>query len=112
MANGNIMRNIFILPIILSAIACKQLAPNSKIPNTIAGAYTLRSISYKADNLDTSFPAENQMKIFTDKHYIYGGTGPDATTFFGFGSYQLNDSTIIEKNIFHSSALDSYWKQK
>lgn len=107
MANDNIMKNILLPLIMLSVMACNQHVPESKLPNTMAGVYSLQSISYKADHLDTSFPTESQVKIFTDKHYIYGGTRPDSTTFFGFGSYFFTDSTIIEKNIFNSYALDS-----
>jgi hypothetical protein len=57
--------------------------------------------------MDTSFPAQNQFKIYTDKYYMYGTTRPDSSAFFGFGTYQFNDTIVLEKSVFNSYASDS-----
>lgn len=88
-------------------IACNRPVTETQINGTMSGVYELRSISYKGGNMDTSFPAENQYKIYTDKHYIYGTTRPDSSAFFGFGTYQVKDTVVLEQSIFNSYALDS-----
>lgn len=77
----------------------------------MSGIYELRSISYKGEDMDTSFPAQDQVKIYTDKYYMYGTTRPDSSAFFGLGSYVFNDSVIVEKNIYNSYALDTASQQ-
>jgi hypothetical protein len=78
----------------------------------MSGVYELRTISYKGVDMDTSFPALKQLKIYTDKYYIYGTTRPDSSAFFGFGSYVFNDSSIVERSIYNSYALDSAFQTK
>lgn len=101
------MRNILFFIILLLVSACHQPDSESKLPGTIAGVYTLESASYKKESRDSASHVSNRVKIYTGKHYIYGSTGPDSTATFGFGSYILTDSAIIEKNIFNSSSQDS-----
>jgi hypothetical protein len=88
-------------------IACNRQVTETQMNETMSGVYELRSISYKGENMDTSFPAENQVKIYTDKYYMYGTTRPDSSAFFGFGTYQFNDSVVLEQSVFNSYALDS-----
>ncbi|HLO81315.1 MAG TPA: hypothetical protein VK166_10170 [Chitinophagaceae bacterium] len=106
------MKNILLYIILLFAFACHQPAEKSQLSGILAGAYTLQSASNNKVDKDTSFPTNNQVMIFTEKHYIYGTIAPDSTTLFGLGSYFYNDSTIIEKNIFNSSTLDSTFETK
>jgi hypothetical protein len=93
--------------IICMALACAQPAVETTLPDNMAGIYTLESISYKGGEMDTSFAAENQVKIYTDKYYMYGTTRADSSAFFGFGTYAIKDSTIVEKSIYNSVALDT-----
>jgi hypothetical protein len=88
-------------------IACNRPVTETQMNKSMSGVYELRSISYKGGNMDTSFPAQNQFKIYADKYYMYGTTRPDSSAFFGFGTYQLNDTIVLEQNVFNSYALDS-----
>ncbi|HSF45046.1 MAG TPA: hypothetical protein VLA58_03520 [Chitinophagaceae bacterium] len=92
---------------VLIIMACNRPVTETQMNGTMSGIYELRSISYKGGTMDTSFPAANQVKIYTDKYYMYGTTRPDSSAFFGFGTYLFNDTSVLEQSIFNSYALDS-----
>jgi hypothetical protein len=87
--------------------SCSETAKNTGGNEGMSGVYELSTISYKGADMDTSFPAQNQVKIYTEKYYMYGATRPDSSAFFGFGSYVFNDSSIVEQSVYNSYALDS-----
>ncbi len=91
----------------LLMFSCSETVKENGGDEGMSGIYELRSISYKGGDMDTSFPAQDQVKIYTDEYYMYGTTRPDSSAFFGFGSYVFNDSSIVEQSIYNSHALDS-----
>jgi hypothetical protein len=102
------MKNLFLIPInIILLLSCSQPGTEHQPNGTMSGIYELRTLTYKGGNMDTTFPAQNQVKIYTEKYYMYGATRPDSSAFFGFGSYIINDSSVLERSIFNSYALDS-----
>jgi hypothetical protein len=87
--------------------SCSETGKDAGGNEGMSGVYELRSISYKGADMDTSFPAQQQVKIYTDKYYMYVTTRPDSSAFFGFGSYVFYDSSVVEQSIYNSYALDS-----
>jgi hypothetical protein len=101
------MKYFLAISVFTFIIACNRPVTETQMNESMSGIYELRSISYKGGNMDTSIPAQNQIKIYTEKYYMYGTTRPDSSAFFGFGTYQFNDTTVLEQNVFNSDALDS-----
>jgi len=98
------MKKILIYCILIICIisGCKKVKRIS-----YSGVYKLEKQTVSGKGLDTTL-VRQQIKIYTDRHYIYAGISPDSVVKFGLGTYELDTAnTIVEHNIFNSKALDS-----
>lgn len=72
-----------------------------------SGVFKLEKQTISDGNKDTTW-IRKQMKIYTDRNYIYGGMAADSSIRIGIGSYELDSGNrVVEHNIFNSKALDS-----
>jgi hypothetical protein len=98
------MKKILILAALLSCIigGCKKTKKVSQ-----AGVYKLEKQMASGGGKDTVY-SRTQIKIYTDKYFMYAGMAPDSSVGFGTGSYNLDTGNrIIERNIYSSGYLDS-----
>lgn len=98
------MKRILILAALLSCIigGCKQTKKVSQ-----AGVYKLEKQMASGGGKDTVY-SRTQIKIYTDKYFMYAGTAPDSSVGFGTGSYNFETGNrIIERNIYSSGYRDS-----
>lgn len=98
------MKKILILAALISCIiyGCKKKEKVSQ-----AGIYRLDKQMASGGGKDTVYK-RTQMKIYTDKYFMYAGMAPDSSVGFGVGSYQLDTGNrILERNIYSSGVLDS-----
>ena len=98
------MKKILILATLISCIifGCKKKEKVSQ-----AGIYRMEKQMASGKGRDTVFK-RTQIKIYTDKYFMYAGMAPDSSVGFGTGSYSLDTGNrIIERNIYSSGVLDS-----
>lgn len=98
------MKKILIYAVLMgcAVLGCKQSKKASQ-----AGVYRLDKQMASGGGKDTVY-ARSQIKIYTDKDFMYAGMAPDSSVGFGIGSYKTDTGNkIIEKNIYSSGALDS-----
>jgi hypothetical protein len=98
------MKKILIYTALLSCIiwGCKQ---SKKI--SLAGVYKLEKQMASGGGKDTTY-ARSQIKIYTDKYFMYSGMAPDSSVGFGVGTYKLDTGNkAVENNIYSSASLDS-----
>jgi hypothetical protein len=98
------MKKIFMITIMVSCIAygCKKVQKVS-----YAGVFKLEKETVSGNGMDTVL-ARNQVKIYTDRHYMYAGITPDSSVVFGVGSYDLDTANSIdEHNMYNYKVLDS-----
>ncbi|MBS1519741.1 MAG: hypothetical protein JST50_01995 [Bacteroidetes bacterium] len=98
------MKKILILAALISCIiyGCKKKEKVSQ-----AGVYRLDKQMASGGGKDTVYK-RTQMKIYTDKYFMWAGMAPDSSVGFGTGAYNLDTgNTILERNIYSSGYLDS-----
>jgi hypothetical protein len=98
------MKKILILAAVISCIifGCKRKEKVSQ-----AGIYKLEKQMVSGGGKDTVYK-RTQMKIYTDRYFMYAGMAPDSSVGFGTGDYHLDTGNkIIENNIYSSGYLDS-----
>jgi len=98
------MKRILMLAALISCIifGCKKKEKVSQ-----AGVYRLDKQMASGGGKDTVYK-RTQIKIYTDKYYMYAGMAPDSSVGFGTGAYNLDTGNrILERNIYSSGALDS-----
>jgi len=98
------MKKILILAALISCIifGCKKKEKVSQ-----AGVYRLEKQVARGGGKDTTYKRA-QVKIYTDKYFMYASMAPDSSVGFGVGSYHLSaDNKITESNIYSSGYLDS-----
>ncbi|MBT8260238.1 MAG: hypothetical protein KJN82_02905 [Bacteroidia bacterium] len=108
---------LFILLITISFIACKQeksdplsLENEIVISNNLDGVWQLVSFYNYKDNtiVDTVManPENPQIKIFLDNKVMWSRKEPKGTEeYFGYGSYDSTDSTLVETLEFGSKLM-------
>ena len=98
------MKKILIAVVLFSCIVsgCKKVKRLS-----YQGVFKLEKQTISGGKKDTTWIRE-QMKIYTDRNYIYAGIAADSSLRMGIGSYELDSGNRIdEHNIFNNKALDS-----
>jgi hypothetical protein len=98
------MKKILILAALISCMifGCKKKEKVSQ-----AGIYRLDKQMASGGGKDTVYK-RTQMKIYTDKYFMWAGVAADSSVGFGTGSYHLDTGNkIIESNIYSSGYLDS-----
>ena len=98
------MKKILILAALISCMifGCKKKEKVSQ-----AGVYRMDKQMASGGGKDTVYK-RTQIKIYTDKYFMYAGMAPDSSVGFGTGSYSLDTGNrIIERNIYSSGVLDS-----
>ena len=98
------MKKILILAALISCIiyGCKKKEKVSQ-----AGVYRLDKQMASGGGKDTVYK-RTQMKIYTDKYFMWAGMAADSSVGFGVGSYKLDTGNrITESNIYSSGSLDS-----
>ncbi|MFA6087652.1 hypothetical protein [Mucilaginibacter sp.] len=101
------MKKIFIYAALLSCLilGCKKKEKPSE-PSQ-AGAYELEKQVLSRGGKDSTIK-RTQVKIYTDRHYMYASIVPDSSVGFGVGTYTLDSANrITERSIYTSRALDS-----
>jgi hypothetical protein len=72
-----------------------------------AGVYKLDKQMASGGGKDTTY-RRTQIKIYTDRYFIYAGMAPDSSVGFGVGNYKLDTGNkVTESNIYSSGNLDS-----
>jgi hypothetical protein len=98
----NTLTSVFLISCL--ALGCKQA---EKAPKSLAGVYKLEKQKLTGGKIDTTYQRK-QIKIFTDKFFMYAGMAPDSSVGFGVGSYSLDTGNrVVEHNIYSSARLDS-----
>ncbi|WP_426670720.1 hypothetical protein ACPPVU_05690 [Mucilaginibacter sp. McL0603] len=98
------MKKLLIFAALLGCVifGCKKKETVSQ-----AGVYRLDKQMASSGGKDTIY-RRTQMKVYTDRYFMYSGTAPDSSVGFGVGSYNLDTGNrIIERNIYSSGYLDS-----
>ncbi|MBV8389232.1 MAG: hypothetical protein JO080_05475 [Mucilaginibacter sp.] len=98
------MKKILILAALISCIifGCKK-----KEIVTQAGVYRMDKQMASGGGKDTVYK-RTQIKIYTDRYFMWAGMAPDSSVGFGTGAYNLDTGhTILERNIYSSGYLDS-----
>jgi hypothetical protein len=98
------MKKVLTSAILISCLfwGCKKVKKIS-----YAGVFKLEKQTISGAGTDTAW-IKNQMKIYTDQNYIYGGIATDSSVHIGVGTYELDSSNRIdEHNVFNNRALDS-----
>ena len=88
-------------------ISCAILGCKKKEKTSYAGIFKLEKQMVSGGGKDTVYKRA-QVKIYTDRYFMYSGMAPDSSVGFGVGSYSLDTgSKIAEHNIYSSGNLDS-----
>ena len=98
------MKKILIAAVLSGCIifGCKKKEKVSQ-----AGIYNLEKQMVSGGGKDTTY-ARKQIKIYTDRYFMYAGMAPDSSVGFGTGAYHLDTGNrIIESNIYSGQYLDS-----
>jgi hypothetical protein len=101
------MNKILIYAALLSCLilGCKRKEKSSQ--GSQAGVYQLEKQVLTRGGKDSTIK-RTQIKIYTDRHYMYASIVPDSSVGFGVGSYTLDSANrITEHSIYTSRALDS-----
>jgi hypothetical protein len=101
------MKKILIYAALLSCLilGCKKKEKSSE-PSQ-AGVYELEKQVLSRGGKDSTIK-RTQIKIYTDRHYMYASIVPDSSVGFGVGTYTLDSANkITERSIYSSRALDS-----
>jgi hypothetical protein len=102
------MNKILVFAALLSCLilGCKQKEKVSQ--SGLEGVYELTRQVLKGGKTDSTIKRD-QVKIYTDRHFLYASIVPDSSVGFGVGAYTLDSSgkKIVEKSMYTSRALDS-----
>ncbi|MDF2431877.1 MAG: hypothetical protein JWP44_1508 [Mucilaginibacter sp.] len=101
------MNKILIYAALLSCLilGCKTKEKPSE--GSLAGVYELEKQVLSRGGKDSTIK-RTQIKIYTDRYYMYASMVPDSSVGFGVGSYTFNSANkITERSIYTSRALDS-----
>jgi hypothetical protein len=100
------MNKILIYAALLSCLilGCKKKEKPSQ-PSQ-AGVYELQKQVLSRGGKDSTIK-RTQIKIYTDRHFMYASIVPDSSVGFGVGTYTLDSNRITERSIYTSRALDS-----
>ena len=90
--------------IVLLIASCKQAEKNSV---SMPGVYKMDEQSYKGGSIDTVIKGNNQVKLFSSKHYVFAVLSNDSTVGFGVGNYDQDGNVLTEHNIFRLNMLDT-----
>ena len=74
------------------------------------GVYKMDSQSIYAvsnDSLLQTGDNHNQIKVYTDSHYIWINMAADSTANFGIGSYTQKGTDVVETNIYNSGGIET-----
>lgn len=77
---------------------------------SLNGVYKMDSQSVYAvsnDSLLQTGENHNQLKVYTDSHYIWVNMGADSSANFGIGSYTIKGKDVVETNIYNSAGNES-----
>lgn len=96
--------------LVISASSFSQGVPKTKDPNyanqpmmqanSMRGAYTMLSQKVKINGED-SLINNKQLKIYTDKYFMYAFSSPEDTTGgFGIGTYSIQNGKVIESPLY------------
>lgn len=98
------MKRIIIYAAYFSCIllGCKHAQKFSQ-----AGVYKLVKQSVSGGGTDSTYQ-RTQIKIYTDRNFMYAGMTPDSSIGFGVGSYSLDTgNSVIEHRFYTSSTQDT-----
>jgi hypothetical protein len=100
------MNKILIYAALLSCLilGCKKKEKPSQPSQT--GVYELEKQVLSRGGKDSTIK-RTQIKIYTDRHFMYASIVPDSSVGFGVGTYTLDSNRITERSIYSSRALDS-----
>ncbi|MDB4919375.1 hypothetical protein [Mucilaginibacter sp.] len=101
------MNKILIYAALLSCLilGCKKKENSSKAGQ--AGVYELEKQVITGRGKDSTIK-RTQIKIYTDRYFMYASMVPDSSVGFGVGTYTLDSGNrITERSIYTSRALDS-----
>lgn len=91
-------------------LSCVMAACNGKEESAgkgVEGVYELKKQTISGGGKDSTVKRE-QIKIYTNKAYMYASMTPDSSVGFGVGTYSLDSSGhLTEHSIYTSRALDS-----
>lgn len=73
----------------------------------MSGIFRIESKRMKNPIVDTFYADQNQVKIYTDAFYAYTNLQEDSTASFGLGFYETKGNTVLEHNVYSTSALDT-----
>jgi hypothetical protein len=101
------MKRILLCAALLSCLisACKEKDRSAE--GGQAGVYELKKQTLTGGGKDSTIKRD-QVKIYTDRNFVYASMTPDSSVGFGVGAYTLDSPTrITEHNFYTSRALDS-----
>jgi hypothetical protein len=88
-------------------LSCSIFGCKKKEESSQAGVYKLDKQMVTGGARDSVY-GRTQIKIYTDRYFMYAGMAPDSSVGFGIGSYSIDKSNnITERNIYSSALLDS-----
>lgn len=77
---------------------------------SLNGVYKMDSQSIYAvsnDSLLQTGENHNQLKVYTDSHYIWINMAADSSANFGIGSYTQKGKEVVETNIYNSGGIET-----
>lgn len=93
------MRKIIPSVLLLSLVACNNTTPKESL--AMPGAYSMLSQAIKGSNVDTTYTALQQLKIYTADYFMYANVNPaDSVSAFGIGTYSSDTGVVTEHAIF------------
>jgi hypothetical protein len=101
------MKKILVFAALLSCVVLSCKHKEKVSPVGLQGVYELEKQVLRGGKTDSTIKRE-QVKIYTDRHFVYASIVPDSSVGFGVGAYTLDSSSkIVEKSMYTSRALDS-----
>lgn len=93
--------NLKLVAIFLLIAGCKT---NVELSKEIPGTYTLTEQDIQHKETTNSLKDLDQMKIYTDTHFMYAQLNPDdSLSAFGIGTYDTREDTLTEHVMYSSS---------
>jgi hypothetical protein len=97
---------IFILSSSILLFSCSK----KEETKSLNGVYKMDSQSIYAvsnDSLLQTGENHNQLKVYTDSHYIWINMAADSSANFGIGSYTMKGTDVVETNIYNSGGVET-----
>lgn len=95
------MKNISLSAALLLLISCNS-STKPKTPE-MPGTYFMESQTLKSANALKTYKELKQLKIYTDKYFMYVQVNPaDSMSAFGVGSYTTDTGIVNEQNLYHA----------